>query len=315
MGPKPEIWLYDGISWSQASKYAECPERYRIEKHKVPTATWYATEAGKAIHEITQVIDLAHYSGLDFGVAMELAPDFQALFTERLEKVAARGEEIQASGKKVLEGMTEAGGPNKRDEEWWRTYGPLYIERWVNWREESGYEIATMPDGRPGIEIDFSVELAPGLKFTGSADRVFRYSGDALICFDIKTGQTSSPLQIVGYGWALEKKYNGEIWVPWGMHWQPNAVARSKADIEQAMRIGKPGRVIDLSKWDPDRLVSMYRNARKGIEQGIFVPNTGNNCRYCGVNEYCWAYGGEHADQLPAVSPIVMKSSTETSAA
>ena len=77
--------------------------------------------------------------------------------TKWLEVFSAEVKRVQdESGKPPEEwkaaGRVTAANSNGEDVQFWQHDGLRQVKEYVKWIEQSGWQIATMPDGRPGIE-------------------------------------------------------------------------------------------------------------------------------------------------------------------
>jgi len=209
------IFMPRRLSYSSISTYAECGEKYRLEKlHKVGTGTWWATIAGKAVHYITELRDRIEILGevpwdevtdgyINVNDQPSPLPTFRQAFDYFLAKEGHEGQEIKASGRKGLNDYSFLGGPSGRDQEWWYRFGPQYVDAWVAWRDQvidAGWQLLE-------VEVDFEVELG-GYRVIGSIDRVFFIPETGqIIIVDLKTGanEPSDSIQLVTYREGLRK--------------------------------------------------------------------------------------------------------------
>ena len=265
----------------------------------MPSGTWYATLAGSAIHEITEIRDRMELMGMDPVEQAIFSPTFAEEFTRRVREVEAEGREVKASGR-ANKNISESGGPNKKDYDWWLTYGPVFLQRWMNWKDERGWTVMTMPDGLPGIELGFDITLG-GERVVGYIDRVYESPVTGITVFDLKTGTVpTGSLQLKTYGLGLKHAYGIEA--DWGMFWTPGG--------EDG---GKLSQAVDLQSWPDERVEDMYSATMRGIEAGIFLPQVTGMCKGCSVRAHCWAVGGAKAKELPLVPVVVKRGSGEVS--
>lgn len=301
------IYVPSRLSWSAVSSYAECGERFRLERmYRVPKHTWFATIAGKAIHEITEFIDRAVFGGLDLDDAAGMAPAFQAVFDRYLadpKEVPELGVKPSAA-RRPQKTITENGGPNGKDYGWWVHWGPLFIDRYVRWRKASPWSIAQLPDGRPGIELEFNIEIA-SKRSQGFIDRILHDPAtDSLILLDIKTGKKpDGALQLISYAMACEVVYGLEV--PYAGFWLPIASGYKGSEDEHK---GLLTPLTDVGNYSMERLTAMYENALRGIKAGAFVPQVTSMCSGCTVRDYCWAVAGKRAKEIPVSEDIVERS-------
>jgi len=267
------VKLPSRLSYSSLSSYAECGERWRLERlHHVTSSTWWATIAGSAVHTITEAFDLG-----------KPLPDFELTLAANEAEAKGRGQEIKASGK-VLKNHGTEGGPNKKDRDWWLIRGPEMVQAYIDWRALTKWEIPTMPDGAPAIEVRVPAQFA-GRDQLGFIDRVFILPDGRVLIVDLKTGNLpSTRLQLGTYAVALRKL--------WGID----------ADVG-TFWLGKTGDIVtpltDLTQYSEEFVDHQFEMAWRGIEAGVFLPSPSSMCRGCSVHEFCRAMGGRKGVTIP----------------
>lgn len=281
------------LSWSSVSSYAECGERWRLERgYGKNNTTWFATVAGSALHELTEGYDRLVYAGVDEGEAWNSSPTFKSVFDRMLEEETR---EVKASGR-VAKEVGPSGGPNKKDYDWFLHYGPLFFQRYVTWRMDNMDWRILDVDGVPGIELEFDVQF-DGERVVGYIDRVFLVD-DVPVVVDLKTGkEPSGGLQLATYKVGLEEGYG--ITPLLGYFWMPDAPAGKDASH------GSLSFPYDLTGFSSDYVRHMYGMARSGIQSGVFLPNVTALCKGCGVRDYCRAVMGEKRREVPAASTVL----------
>lgn len=269
------------LSFSSVQTYSECGEKWRLERlYGVRSSTWFATVAGSALHEMTE-----HYDRGDL-TADEAVDCFQDVFDGFLDKEQERGPiEVKPSGK-VLKNSSHAGGPNKKDYDWWLEFGPTYMQAWIDWRAANPHlVIATMPDGSPAIEVEVDSDMG-GDANKGFIDRVFLdTSANVLIVVDLKFGNDpASSLQLGDYRVKLKRQY--DMTADLGAFW-----SGQKGDL---------GYQVDLTAYSESFIENQYEMAWRGIRAGVFMPNpTTSHCRTCDGAPFCRAIGGRDAQVFP----------------
>ena len=285
------------LSWSSVSTYSECGQKWLLERgFHVPSSTWFATLAGSAIHTITEARDRLELMGFTPREQIEFSPAFKAEFDREI--AASEAPEIKPSGRKLTK-VGETGGPSKKDYDWWLQWGPIFLERWMNFKSDFGWEILTLPDGQPGIELKFEIELG-GYPVLGFIDRA--YVGPAgITLLDLKTGSMpSGSLQLKTYDLGLKQAYGIEA--DWGVFWTPTG--------GDAGKLSNPA---DLRKWSDARMEGMYAAAMRGISAGVFQPHISSMCTGCSVRQHCWAVAGDLADELPEQPSVLNRTTGELS--
>lgn len=190
----------------------------------------------------------------------------------------------QIASKGFTEADVRAGGratkewPNKEDKNWWMQHGPDMVQSWVDWRERSGYQIADMGDGTPGIEVGISTDIG-GLPVKMFIDRVMyipteggEVTRDNFVVLDLKSGKSApkSDLQLAFYATGIELAYG---WKPrWGTYWMA--------------RTGETSPLIDLDNYPKEMFEDIIGKFKTARDNGVFIPNL-NHCTMCSVVEYC----------------------------
>ena len=179
--------------------------------------------------------------------------------------------------------MAAARTKNPEDGDWWFTNGYKFFENWVTWRMENPqYEIATLQDGSPAIELEMALDIN-GVTIKMALDRVFLDKNtDEYILVDIKTGKYTpdSALQLGFYAYGLRKMHG--INVTRGYYW----MARRK-DLSPSLNLAA------FSDSKIETLVDMFDKARKS---GIFLPNF-DHCGMCGLTVHCDWYQRKESNE------------------
>lgn len=174
--------------------------------------------------------------------------------------------------------------PEGESLDFWQSEGLQQVEKYIDWYHNSGWRIATMPDGKPGIEWEAEVWFAES-KVRLIVDAVYEVAGD-LVVVDYKTGSRSpstGPIQMGLYASAIEKFYG--VRPRWG------AIYMS--------RKGALDDLMDLSPWGIDFFEYQFGAMQAYIDTGFFPPNVGDHCGYCSFTEYCAAVGGSKSSEFP----------------
>lgn len=191
----------------------------------------------------------------------------------------------------VSAGFTEAdvraGGratkqyPNKEDEQWWFDNGLGMVNAWEQWRNNSGWKIATIgSDGKsvePAIELAIDVEIAE-LSVKMVIDRVMyiptagTLTRENFVVLDLKSGKSApkSDLQLALYATGIELVYGFRP--RWGTYWMA--------------RDGVNSPIIDLDQYPKEMFEDIFAKFKLARDNGVFMPNL-NHCVMCSVVEYC----------------------------
>jgi len=282
-----------------------CPASYFFDRVLgKPSVPGWAMIGGSALHAASEDWD---HRLVESGEAVEDPSELQGMFEmaldieikKTLDKTPYPKDEWHRSGRQSGQ-HTNSGGPNKKDEAWWRRRGPEMLASWASWRLTSGWEIAvfsesagigTPPDGVEeeyfravtGIEVPFEVEIA-SIPVKGYIDRVFEKDGEYLVV-DLKSGrEPDSTAQLGTYREGLLRQYGLDA--RWGAYW-----------------LGETGLSTSLTqldvKWPAARVERRFAAARRRQLAGEFDPKPSNLCGSCGVRQFCAEFGGEKAASTP----------------
>jgi CRISPR/Cas system-associated exonuclease Cas4 (RecB family) len=163
------------------------------------------------------------------------------------------------------------------DENWWRKSGPPMVQKWMDWRSRSDWDIWVTPEGKPAIEIGLIVPMG-GVNVKMFLDRVFQTSRGHLIIVDLKSGKRTpeSDLQLGFYSAGLQVEWGVEVFG--GAYWMA--------------REGKMTEIQTLDHYTPALLGHYAQQMRRAIDNEIFLPKPSMRCRSCGVRDYCASNGG-----------------------
>lgn len=175
-------------------------------------------------------------------------------------------------------GRASKANPNKEDPKWWAENGPKFVKSWEVWRDRSGLDIWTTPDGEPAIELEVR-GYRGDLEILCYIDRVFT-DGEHLYIVDLKSGTHSDPWprQLALNNLGLLDAYG--VQAKYGDFWSPR-------------KGGLVNNWFDLRIYDADWMWEQVRVAREIRDQGLFAPQPNMLCKSaCGVAAYCKAMSG-----------------------
>jgi len=169
-------------------------------------------------------------------------------------------------------GRATKANPNKEDEKFWQSTGPMWVENYIAWRKANpNWKIWTTPQGEAAVELGLTPIVA-GVPIKMFIDRVFEVNGQ-LVIVDLKTSQQvpTSTLQLGFYKLGLEQTFGVEV--NWGNYY----MSRGSNTVE----------MVDLSEYTYDKMEYLVEGFDKARKAGVFLPNT-NNCQYrCGLTAHC----------------------------
>lgn len=207
------------------------------------------------------------------------SPEAKALFGSeffkaRAELGATLTEDIRVAGRR-----TQA-NPAGEDEAWWLANGPLMVQRWMDWRQQSGWSIWTAPDGRPGIELELH-PVFDGVEVRMFLDRVMVVpTSGSLVIVDLKSGRRSpgSDFQLGFYRAGVEQTFG--VSIEFGAYWMA--------------RLGEM-KVQEIGRFTPGVMSHWLKQFAAARRENIYVPHLTDKCRACGVHDHCYAFGGRRS--------------------
>lgn len=261
-----------------------------------------ASQVAEMVERITAAVAAAYEDGVDTVSATGLTgPDIEhehipptvtalwdLAFAEEIEnEVRNADEQYKDPSTWKAFGRKSKDFPDKENTDWWNHHGPIFLMRWIAWRATSGWELIFLDGDQslPAIEVDCSGDIGE-VQLKGFIDRMFLDTHRQPIILDLKSNSKlpSDPKQLGVYRVLL-----GKLGFPKpakGVYWW----ARS----------GELGPLHDLTEYEEPALAWEFRGLRALRNEGFFTANTkSTTCSYCPVKPYCYAQGGDLADQVP----------------
>ncbi|QHB41249.1 Cas4 exonuclease [Mycobacterium phage Chupacabra] len=250
-------------SVSQLKQYERCPYSYylaRVLKVWQRPAAW--TAQGSAVHE---AIEAWERSGRTMSLE-EMTAVFRKSYDRYINESCADTPNFKA---------WFASGPydGKRDITRREDIGQDQCEKYITWAESHPEEVIWIaPDGTPGIELAFDIDL-DGVLIRGYIDAVLEVE-DVLRVRDHKTGnQPGDDFQLGVYAVALAETYGIEA-PTIGDYWMGRA--------------GKPTYPFDLTDWPRDRVAEAFGELEDNIKAERFDPlPEPDKCKFCDVAHAC----------------------------
>jgi hypothetical protein len=192
-----------------------------------------------------------------------------------------------AAGDWRAAGRRSKANPDGEDLAFWKSEGLRQVEEYIAWYRKSGWQIATMPDGKPGIEWEAEVSFG-GRPVKLIVDAIYQ-AGTSLVVVDYKTGSRTpfGMLQIGLYASAIERVCG--VRPKWGAFYMTR-----KASLSD---------LVDLSPWSMDFFDYEFAALNTFIDSGFFPANPGEHCSFCGFTEYCVAVNGAKSSEYPLSQP------------
>jgi len=186
-------------------------------------------------------------------------------------------------------GRESKANPDKENKAWWDENGLKMFENFVTSFKNNKWKIWTTPDGKPGIELGFDLFFGD-VRIKAFADLVFINEDGSLTVVDLKTGAYTpdSAMQLGVYASCIEMQY--------GIRPQHGAYYKARS----AMLEPSPG----LELWTIPVLTDLFAQFERGIQAEIFLPNLNMMCKSCGVQDYCYAFGGSLAHTIDPLAKL-----------
>lgn len=206
-------------------------------------------------------------------MTMNLAEKWLEIFNESVrlseEKTGIPSSEWKTVGRKT------ASRPDGEDLNFWQNDGLKQAESYLKWLEQSSWQIATMPDGRPGIEWDADVHFG-GTPVRFIVDAIYQV-GEDLVIVDYKTGSRTpfGMIQAGLYASGIERLYN--VRPKWGAFFMTR-----QAQLDD---------LFSLDHLTPEYFDYVYAAMNHSVLAGYFPPSVGDSCRTCSFMDKCPAMG------------------------
>jgi putative RecB family exonuclease len=250
-------------SVSQLKSYERCPMSFklaRIDKVWQRPAAWLAQ--GSAVHEAAEWWERTGRTG-----SLEDAQDvFRTSYAGYISDSTEHTPNME---------WWFASGPYRGAQDIERRYliGLEQVEKYLNWYSTHPEEVIWIaPDGTPGIEIGFDIEL-DGIPVRGFIDAIIEENGN-LVVRDNKTGnQPGDDFQLAVYAVAIAESY-GLAAPSLGDYWMGKS--------------GKPTYPYNLVDWTKEKVTEKFRELEDNIQAGNFEPKPDPKvCGFCDVQLSC----------------------------
>lgn len=186
-------------------------------------------------------------------------------------------------------GRASRANPDKENKAWWDASGRQMLADFVELWRTIGWKVWQAPDGNHGIEMGFNVMFGDVL-IKGFADLVAVLPTGELAVVDFKTGSSTpdTGMQLGMYAIMIQETFG----------------VRPTRGFFYSAREAKFIEVYDINRWTMPLMTEMFRQFNIAIENKIFLPNVGMNCRTCGVKDYCHVMGGQLSQVYDSLSTI-----------
>lgn len=253
----------DPRSVSQYNQYERCPHAYYLSRKEQAwrrPAAWLAQ--GVAFHEVAELWKKA---GEEFTLE-DAREAFQTAYAREINEACALTPNLE---------FWFASGPHRGEQDIARRWaiGLEQVEKFDRWIADHPDEVIWIaPDGTPGIELSFDIEL-DNVRVRGFIDAVLQMEDGSLLVRDYKTGNSpGDDFQLATYKIAVEELADVEVTT--GEYWMA--------------KTGKPTKPFDLTKWTREEITRMFRELDENIEAERFDPKPERQkCRVCDVASSC----------------------------
>jgi putative RecB family exonuclease len=251
-------------SVSQLKQYERCPHAYylsRVEKVWEKPAAWLAQ--GSAVHEAAEAYEKS-------GRTMSLEA-MQDVFRESYQKHINEACEVTPNFNYWF-----ASGPYAGETDVERRFGLGLdqCEKYIRWYQNHPDEVVWVsPDGQPGIELGFDVDL-DGVLVRGFIDTLIVHPEQGLIVRDLKTGNTpGDDFQLGVYSVGISESFGID----------PPQVG----DYFMG-KSGKPTVPYRIGDWTKEKVTEAFKALEDNIAAGRFDPEPEpSKCRFCSVAFFC----------------------------
>lgn len=261
----------DRRSFTQLTTYLDCGEQYRLKYldrvREVP-AVW--SIGGTAFHSCAEWLLKGDLDPAEEHISNAWEVAWQLAHAENAAKLPPGTDPDPETWRKAGRG---AEGPK-----WWGWHGRKMVAQFVDWWTHSGLKVfdVVTDDGDvvPGIEHELLVTLG-GVDVRAIPDALVLDEHGQLDVLDYKSGNargvtTKDPFQLAVYSVAVE--------VALGV--KPTFGLFYGTRMAQAYPH-------DLTRWTPDLIGEKFADFDAKERAGIYKPNPGKRCSYCGVRDSC----------------------------
>lgn len=268
------------VSHSALSTWLQCGWSFylsRIQKVPEAPAWWFA--GGSAVHEATEAYDL-DYFGKDTEKFFDPEVEFERAFMRRFQE-SDNGMPWRAGGR------ASKAYPNKEDRAWWMEHGPKMVEGWTVFRQQSGYQLWTTPEGAGAIELEMNQQVN-GVPVKAILDRLMVAPTGELVIVDIKTGskEPAGHTQLGIYAIMVEKTFG----------------IRPQLGAYFMARTGELSEPVNLEHYTENRFGSWVKGFEIAVTNNVFIPSVGFMCGTCSVRDACYAVKGKDSHLYPEIT-------------
>jgi hypothetical protein len=250
-------------SFSQLTTYLDCGEQYRlkyVERHREQPSVW--TVGGTAFHSCAELflrgdltVDRVENA---WSVAWDLA----------LDEVVTKLPE----GADPDPGTWRAAARGTETPTWWSWHGPRMVVDFIDWW--GGSKLTVLDDDGPAVEQELLVTLG-GVPVRAIPDALVVDEHGQVDVLDYKSGRADGvkrkdPFQLAVYSAAVEVGMG--VKPTWGLFYGTRLAEAYPHD---------------LTRWSAEQIGETFADFDAKELAGIYKPNPGPQCRFCGVRDHC----------------------------
>lgn len=261
-------------SYSQLTTYLECGEQYRLKYiERIPEAPSVWSIGGTAFHTCAELILRGELDGHDpAAVVAAWAMAWDLAYKEVIDRPLPEGTDLDPDTWRKANRGTE-------DVTWWTWHGPRMVGDFTAWWDRSGLSVLTMRDdeqgvGVPLVEHEFLVKIG-GVDVRAIPDALVVDEHGQLDVLDYKSGRADKlpgkdPYQLGVYAAAAEVGLG--LRPTWGLFYGTRLAEAYPHNLD---RVPLAKVADDFARFDAAELA------------GVYKPNPGQQCRFCGVRDHC----------------------------
>jgi len=105
-------------------------------------------------------------------------------------------------------GRTSKAWPNKENGDWWAEKGPEMVANFIEFWEQSGWQVWVTPEGVKAIELQLNIDYGD-VRIKAFVDLVAITPDGELVVIDFKTGANmpTNAMQLALYACSIEKQF------------------------------------------------------------------------------------------------------------
>jgi hypothetical protein len=254
-------------SFTQLTTYMDCGEQYRlkyVEKHREQPAVW--SVGGTAFHSCAEWFLSGQLEPTEDGIADAWAKAWDLALTEVTDRLPPGADPDPTTWRAASRGAETP--------DWWGWNGRKMVESFATWWAGSGLRVFGADHGDPALEQELLVELN-GVPVRAIPDALVVDEHGQVDVLDYKSGNAAKlpgkdPFQLAVYAAAVEVGMG--IKPTWGLFYGTRLAEAYPHD---------------LTRWSVAQIGETFADFDTKELAGLYKPNPGSQCRFCGVRDHC----------------------------